>query len=248
VAAAMAAGKLREVRAKRRVRMAALRAHFAGMLAERTRLAREIHDTFLQSITGIALQLRAAAPYVQTAPATAAAMLDDIATLADQTSREARQAVWNIRPSSLKWRDFMASLESAVRQTIGDVPVSLRVRTVGRPRRLGARHQRAVFLVVREAVANAVRHAEPSHVRVTLRFRLRQLRVTVRDDGCGFDVAPDFRSYTGHWGLLGMQERVGEVGGSLVVRSAPQAGTRVVLGVPLAARTSARRRVSHPGE
>jgi signal transduction histidine kinase len=262
VAAAMAGGRLREdearraaaraarreVRARRRARLSAVRARLAGMLEERTRLAREIHDTFLQSITGIALQLRAAAPYVETSPATAAAMLDDIATLAEQASREARQAVWNIRPTSLKWRGFVASLESAARQTIGRTSVSLRVRTVGRPRRLGARLQRAVLVIVREAVANAVRHAEPVHVRITLRFGSRQLRVTVRDDGCGFAVAPDFRCYAGHWGLLGMQERVREVGGSLVVRSAPRYGTRVVVSTPLPARTSDRPLVSHRGE
>jgi signal transduction histidine kinase len=247
VAASMAAGKLYEeearrraargarqlARAKRHAHLHALKARFDGVLEERTRLAREIHDTLLQGITGIALQLRSALPYVQTSPADAARILDGIASLAEQTSREARQAVWNIRPRSVQWQAFVTAVESAARLTIGDVPVSLRVRTLGRARQLGSDVQRIVLLVVREAVANAVRHASANSIRVALAFDSHRLRVRVVDDGRGFMVAPDFHAYTGHWGLLGMRERASEIGGSLAVRSAPGRGTRVTLGLPL---------------
>jgi signal transduction histidine kinase len=230
-AAARAAGRL--VRARRRARMRAIRARFEGILEERTRLAREIHDTLLQGITGIALQLRATLPDVWTAPDVAFDMLERIAGLAEETSREARQAVWNIRPAPLRGRAFVLAAESAARQTIGDAPVSLRVRAAGRARRLGEDAQEAVLRVVREAVANTVRHAGASTIRLTLSYTTRRLRVTVADDGCGFEVAPDVGTYVGHWGLLGMQERAREVGASLRLRSAPGRGTRVTLELPL---------------
>jgi signal transduction histidine kinase len=247
VAAAMAGGRLHEdeerraaarvarrlVRAKRQARIRALKARFDGILEERTRLAREIHDTLLQGITGIALQLRAALPHVQTSPAGALDILDGIAGLAEQTSREARQAVWNIRPAPLKGRAFVTAVETAAGQAIGHAPISLCMRTLGRVRRLSPGVQGVVLRVVREAVANTVRHAGASTIRVTLSYEPRRLLVTVADDGCGFTVEPDFRTYAGHWGLLGMQERAREIGGSLAVRSAPRRGTRVVLRVLL---------------
>jgi signal transduction histidine kinase len=213
--------------------MRALKARYDGILEERTRLAREIHDTLLQGITGIALQLRSALPYVETSPAEAAKTLDAIAGLAEQTSREARQAVWNIRPRALEWRAFVTAVENAVRLTIGEEPISVRVRAIGRARKLGPNFQRIALLVVREAVANAVRHAGAPTIRVTLCFERGQFRVTIVDDGAGFIVASDFREYTGHWGLLGMRERAREIGGTLDVRSAPRRGTRVSLRLPL---------------
>jgi signal transduction histidine kinase len=269
VAAAMAGGRLHEeqarrnaeraarklARAKRRARLRALEARFEGIVEERTRLAREIHDTLLQGITGIALQLRSALPSVHTSPADAARILDGIAGLAEQTSREARQAVWNIRPASLQWHAFVTAVESAAGLTIGEAPIALRVRTLGRSRELGPNMQRIVLAVVREAVANAVRHAGASAIVITLCFEPRRFRVAVADDGRGFVVESDFRAYTGHWGLQGMRERARELGGSLIVRSAPHRGTRVTIGLPIASAkppfaldSEKRRVVTHRGE
>jgi signal transduction histidine kinase len=251
VAAAMAGGRLHEdeerrtaaraaaklARAKRQARLRALRARFAGVLEERTRLAREIHDTLLQGITGIALQLRAALPDVQTSPGAALAALERIAGLAEQTSREARQAVWDIRPAPLSGQAFAEAVESTARRIIGGEPIALRMRTLGRARRLGPNVQATVLRVVREAVANTVRHARASTIHVTLSFAPRSVRVTVADDGCGFTVEPDFRTYAGHWGLLGMHERAREIGASLGVRSAPSQGTQVTLAVSVPSAT-----------
>jgi signal transduction histidine kinase len=248
VAAAIAGGRLHEdeernaaarvaaasAAAKRRARVRAMKERFAGVLEERTRLAREIHDTLLQGVTGISLNLQAVLPQVRTSPAVALETLERITELAVRTSREARLAVWDIRPQALKERELMRAVESAARLALGESSLALRVRTTGRARRLRADVQGVLLRVVQEAVANVARHAAARTVRITLMFRGPRLRVTVADDGRGFVVKRDFRSYTGHWGLVGMQERANQVGGSLAIRSARGRGTVVTLDVPIA--------------
>jgi signal transduction histidine kinase len=217
-------------RAKRRARMRALKARFE----ERTRLAREIHDTLLQGVTGIALQLGVVLPQVRTSPDAAAAALERIVELAVATSREARQAVWDIRPVALDENDFLRAVEAAARQLAEDAAIAVRVSVAGRARALPAKHQAVVLRIVREAVSNVVRHAQARSIRLHLRYGARRLHVAVTDDGRGFVVQTDFHSYEGHWGLLGMQERASDLGGALTVRSAPARGegTTVTLVLP----------------
>ncbi|HJU66721.1 MAG TPA: GAF domain-containing sensor histidine kinase [Gemmatimonadaceae bacterium] len=249
IAAGIAGGQLREdeernaaARAKRRARVRAMKERFAGVLEERTRLAREIHDTLLQGVTGISLNLQAVLPQVRTSPTAALEALERIAELAAQTSREARRAVWDIRPQALKGRELVRAIESVARLALGESTLSLRVTMEGRPRRVRADVQGTVLRIVQEAVANVARHAAARTVRITLRFQKARLRVSVVDDGRGFTVHPDFTSYTGHWGLLGMQERARQFGASLHVRSAPGRGTAVILDAPTSAvRRSSRR-------
>lgn len=249
VVAVMTGGRLREeeerdavtraaaklAHARRRARMRAMKARFTGALEERTRLAREIHDTLLQGVTGIALQLRAALPHLQTSPDEAFATLERIAALAEKTSHEARQVVWDIRPNALDKQAFVRAVESAAHQTIGAAPLKLRVNASGRARRLESDAQGVVLRIVQEAVANAVRHAAASTIRLTSAFGERHLRVAIADDGRGFAVEPDFRSYAGHWGLVGMRERAERLGASLHVQSTPRCGTTVSLVLPLPA-------------
>jgi signal transduction histidine kinase len=213
----------------------ALKARFAGVLEERTRLAREIHDTLLQGVTGIALQLRGVLPHVHRSPDHTADALARIVDLAEKTSREARQAVWDMRPLALGSGDFVRALDVAVQRLAAET-LDARVSATGRAHaaELRSEHEAVVLRVVQEAVANVVRHARARTVRVRLAYRERHVRVVIIDDGCGFPVHSDFRTYTGHWGLLGMQERAESVGGKLSVRSAPNEGTRVTLLVPYA--------------
>jgi signal transduction histidine kinase len=242
VAAAIAGGRVHEdevrhaaaragaqlARAKRRARARALEARFE----ERTRLAREIHDTLLQGVTGIALQLGVVLPQVRTSPDAATAMLERIVDLAVATSREARQAVWDMRPTALDEHDFQQTLEATARRLAADAAVTVDLSVAGHVRRLPLRHQSVVLRVAQEAVANVVRHAEARSIRLRLDYGTHRLRLVVTDDGHGFVVEPDFHSYEGHWGLLGMQERASGLGGALAVRSAPGRGTSVTLVLP----------------
>jgi signal transduction histidine kinase len=225
-----AAAKVAQTESRARTRM--LKAKVAGVLEERTRLAREIHDTLLQDVTGIALQLRAALPHVQTSPDDALTTLARVADLAESTSREARQVVWDMRPSALNEEEFVRAVEITAHRTVAGAPVAFQFSPSGRVRRLDEDTQQVVLRVVREAVANVVRHAAAKSIQVTLSFGARRLRVAVVDDGRGFTVASDFRSYSGHWGLVGMQERADQIGASLRVRSEPHHGTTVTLDLP----------------
>jgi signal transduction histidine kinase len=225
-AAARVAGQL--ARAKRRARMRALKAKYA----ERTRLAREIHDTLLQGVTGIALQLGVVLPQVRTSPDAAAAALQRIIDLAVATSREARQAVWDMRPATLDKNDFLRAVEATALRVAADAPFPVGVSVAGLVRPLRLQHQSVALRVVQEAVANAVQHAHAHYLQLRVTYGARQLQVAVVDDGRGFVVEEDFRSYQGHWGLLGMHERASGLGGALTVESAPGSGTTVTLVLP----------------
>jgi signal transduction histidine kinase len=249
VVAAMTAGLLREDAARDGVNRAAARvarnesrartrvkkARVDGVLEERTRLAREIHDTLLQQVTGIALQLRAALPHVQSSRDDALTTLERVADLAETTSREARQVVWDMRPGALNEHEFVRAVEITAHRTVAAAAVPLHFVASGRARVLGEEAQRVVLRIVQEALANVVRHAAANAIRLTLSFGPRRLRVSVRDDGRGFTVERDFRSYAGHWGLVGMQERAEQIGASLRVESAPNRGTTVTLDLRLSA-------------
>jgi signal transduction histidine kinase len=237
-----AAAKVSRTQSRARTRV--LKARVDGVLEERTRLAREIHDTLLQHVTGIALQLRAALPHVQTSPDNALTTLERVADLAENTSREARQVVWDMRPGALNEEEFVRAVEITAHRSLAGAPVALHFTARGHQRRLREDAQRVVLRIVQEAVANVVRHAAANAIRLTLLFGARRLRVAIVDDGRGFVVESDFLSYTGHWGLLGMQERAEQIGASLRVQSAPHRGTTVRLDLPLPASRAKRQLVT----
>jgi signal transduction histidine kinase len=152
VAAALAGGRLHEdeernaaaraaaaaARAKRRARIRVMKERFAGVLEERTRLAREIHDTLLQGVTGISLNLQAVLPEVRRSPTTALPTLERITELAVRTTREARLAVWDLRPQPLTQRELAKAVESVARLALGESSLTLQVSTTGRARRVRA--------------------------------------------------------------------------------------------------------------
>jgi PAS domain S-box-containing protein len=232
----------RAERAVRRARERALQARFAATLEERTRLAREIHDTLLQGFTGVSLQLVAAVGRL-TGPPAAIEALRDVLSVAQKTLADARRAVWDMRSPALAEGDFPGTLKAAAERAVAGTALALDYAVEGTPRPLSSEAEAVVFRVVQEAIANAVKHAAAHTVRVALAYGLRGVRLAVTDDGCGFTVDPDFRAYAGHWGLLGMRERAIQLNAKLTVESAVGAGTAVVLRVPYSA---ARPRESTP--
>jgi PAS domain S-box-containing protein len=225
----------RAERALRRARERTLEARFAAMLAERTRLAREIHDTLLQGFTGVGLKLVAVVNRMTGQPETAAE-LREVVSLAQKTLEDARRAVWDMRSPSLAAEEFTAALRAAVEEGTRGTGLSPAYEEEGQSRPMDPEVEAVVFRVVQEAIANAVKHAAAQSLRVRCVFGARQLRVTITDDGKGFTVDPDFRAYGGHWGLLGMRERAGQIGAKVGVRSSPGQGARVTLLVPYRAR------------
>ena len=224
--------ELREAeRALRRARERAIRARFTAALDERTRLAREIHDTLLQGFTGIALKLVAATSRLPGPPETVAA-LRDVIDLAQKTLVDARRAVWDLRSPSGAGADFTATLRTAAEDCARGTGLTLEYQVDGEPRPLRPEVEGACVRVVQEAITNVVKHAAASTVRVHAAFGERRLRLSVKDDGRGFDTASHLPTFGGHWGLLGMRERASQIRGKLRVRSTPGEGTEVVLAVP----------------
>ena len=223
----------RAERALRRARERALEARFTAVIEERTRLARDIHDTLLQGFTGIALKLVAAINRI-TGPVESVVALRDLVGLTQQTLIEARRAVWDLRAPRLAAGDFPAAVRTAAEDCVRGTTLELEYDIGGPPRAVDPDIETVVVRVAQEAVTNVVKHAAARTVRVRLSFETRRLRLSVIDDGRGFAVASDFHTYGGHWGLLGMRERASQVHGKLSLRSSPGHGTELVLLVPYA--------------
>jgi PAS domain S-box-containing protein len=223
----------RTERALRRARETALQARFAAVLEERTRLARDIHDTLLQGFTGIALKLVAASSRVTDPPESIAA-LRDLIGLAQHTLTDARRAVWDLRAPARTAGDFPTTLRAAAEDCVRGTKLGLEYDVGGPPLPMDPEVEAVVVRVAQEAITNVVKHAAARTVRVRLSFETRRIRLSVVDDGRGFAVEPDFHAYGGHWGLLGMRERASQVNGKLFLRSTPGHGTELVLLVPYA--------------
>ena len=215
-------------------------ARFDAVRAERTRLACELHDTLLQAFTGVTLQLEALRGRMLTAPHEAEQDLGRVLEVADVALRDARAAVWDLRAPELEGRDVAAALEAAAREAVAShrladgAPIDLEVTVTGERRRLSPAVETAAHRIGREAITNALRHADARYIRVAIAFEHRHLCVEVCDDGVGFDaVQPRSVEGRGHWGLVGMRERARNARGTLGVRSVPGKGTTVVLRLPV---------------
>jgi signal transduction histidine kinase/ligand-binding sensor domain-containing protein len=209
------------------------KARFALLLAERTRLAREMHDTVIQNCVGLSTLLEAAASTVSDSPSTTSALLDRARAHVKLTLDEARQSVWDLRQASLG-SGLVSSLTEYTAQLSREKNVPIQTEISGTPVALEEKVDRNLLLVAREAVRNAVIHARPKQVSIRLTFDPRQVKLEVTDDGRGFlppaELAPD----TGCYGLLGMRERIEQLGGTFFLRSEPGLGTRIVADLPLA--------------
>jgi signal transduction histidine kinase len=181
-------------------------------------------------VTGIALQLGAVLPHVQTAEV--AARLRDVLRLAEQAGRDARLAVHGMREQG-ESADLVLAVHDAARRALAASALTLTVRVSGQPCRVPASVCDAAVAVVQEAVANVVAHAEARTARVALAFAATRFRLTVRDDGRGLLAPVDLETDPGHFGLVGMRERAVAMGAVFAVTSAPGRGTVIRLDVPL---------------
>jgi PAS domain S-box-containing protein len=223
----------RAERALRRARERVLEARFAAALEERTRIAREIHDTLLQGFTGVALRLVAGVNRVGGPPETVAG-LNEVVRLAQQTLVDARRAVWDLRSPPPAGGDLTAAIKAAVEDCVRGTGITVEYDIAGPPQPVDPVIEVTAVRVVQEAITNVIKHAAARTIRLRVSFEGRGVRLSVTDDGRGFVVEQDIRSYGGHWGLVGMRERAICVRGKVSVRSTPGHGTQVVLLVPYA--------------
>jgi signal transduction histidine kinase len=195
---------------------------------ERNRLAREIHDTLAQSLTGMVLQIEAVEDLLDKEPAQARAELQSLQQLARAALEEARRSVWGLRPPILEEATLAEALERRLQEESRLGRFSGRFAAAGRPRPLTPSIEAGVYRIAQEALTNVSRHAEATVVVVQLRFEPGDLVLVVQDDGRGIESgvasSPD-----GGFGLTSMQERAERIGASLTIVTAPRAGTEVVL-------------------
>lgn len=212
---------------------AAIRARFDVTLAERTRIAQELHDTLLQSLTGVALQVHAALRILGTRPQEAAEILKGVEDTANVSAREARHMVWEMRAPELDMSDLPDALASVARDAIAAKPIAFHLAVRGERRRLPHPVEVTALRIGREAILNVVRHASARMVEVTLDFDTRALNMRVRDDGRGMSHTDrEAARSDGHWGIVGMRERATRVGGTIDLTSAPGGGTVISVVLP----------------
>jgi signal transduction histidine kinase/ligand-binding sensor domain-containing protein len=211
-----------------------LRAQYEATLAERTRIAQDLHDTLLQGFAGVTLQLKTAELALPEQPDVAAETIMRVQQLARTSLREARERVWDMRETGLGSNDLPNALEAVARERTAGTGIEVSVDCMGRRRRVAHPVEDAAFRIGREAVANAIRHAEARRVEIHVDFRPTRLCLEVRDDGRGFtsDEAEAARQ-RGHFGLTGAIERASRMGGTCDVFARPGGGTVVAVELPL---------------
>jgi signal transduction histidine kinase/ligand-binding sensor domain-containing protein len=209
---------------------------FEERLAERSRIARELHDTLLQSFQGAVLRFRAVTYMLPERPDEARATLENAIDQARQAIVEGRDAVQGLRSPATETNDIavaIATLAGTLSVDDGDErPPVFHVNVEGTPRELPPIVQDEVYRIAGEALRNAFRHARASRVEVEVRYDQRHFRLRVRDDGKGIDARATGRTYEGHYGMAGMQERAKLVGGTLSIWSEVDSGTEAELTIP----------------
>jgi signal transduction histidine kinase len=208
---------------------------------ERTRIARDLHDTLLQSFHGLMLRFQAVQNMLPEEPVKARESLQTAIDRAAQAITEGRDAVQELRGAGLYGDDVVESLTSegqelALEQAAakdGRPPVAFRVLVEGEPRALQMALRADLHRIGKEVLANAFRHARASHIELDISYGHRILRLRIRDDGIGMD--PDLLEQggrRGHWGLPGIRERARAIGGRLELWSELSRGTEVELTIP----------------
>lgn len=211
---------------------------FKGVLAERTRLARELHDTLEQTLTGIALQLDTSFRLAPRDPAAAREHLQRARSWLQQSQIELRSSIWDLRSRELEQFDLAGALRHSAEQVVEDRAMQLAFHATGPTRSLPEVVEENVLRIGQEALTNIAKHAQATEVAVTLDVADGTLRLQVEDNGRGFqsDDVPD--TTTGHYGLTSMTERAKRMGGRLQVASTPGHGTIITVIIPLGAAES----------
>jgi signal transduction histidine kinase len=202
-------------------------AEFTAILTERNRMAREIHDTLSQNLGAIAVQLELARVHADGLSAPVRQHLGAAHKLARAALAEARDSIWNMRSQVLERCDLGEALEGILRQMTEGTGVTPRMRIDGERRRLPPVVENNLLRIGQEAITNASRHAKPTRIDVVLEFARRTVRLTVRDDGIGFDPAAPPAGERRSFGLVGIRERAELLGGTVEIQSARGQGASV---------------------
>lgn len=209
-----------------RQRVKELAHQFEARLAERTRIARELHDTLLQNLAGVSLQLDGIAKQVTSTPQCAASMIRHVREQVDDCFREARMKVWDLRSPSVEGQGLSAALAQFMDRIRPATTARCELNIVGRPRPLSLEIEEELLRIAEEATNNAIRHAQPTEIHVVVDYGVRSLRLQIKDDGRGFDLKEGIGK-SGHFGLKSMRERCVQIRAKYSIKSAAGCGTQI---------------------
>jgi signal transduction histidine kinase len=209
---------------------AAMHLRFEERLAERTRIARALHDTLLQSFQGLMLRLQVVDEMLPVGKAKE--QLEQSLERGDQAIAEGRNAVHNLRSSTETVNDLAQAVSSIADELAGEDKPTFRLVVEGPARDLHPILRDEVYRIAREGLRNAFHHARANHVETEITYGERSLRLRIRDDGNGIpaDILAGGRS--GHYGLSGMRERARQIGARLEIWSGVGKGTEIELRIP----------------
>jgi signal transduction histidine kinase/ligand-binding sensor domain-containing protein len=208
-----------------------LTVRFDERLAERTRIARELHDTLLQGFVSASMQMHVAVDRLpEDSPARPA--FTRVLDLMSRVIEEGRHAVRGLRSSGGEAHDLEHAFSSIQSELATGQTTAYRVIVEGRPRQLNPAARDDVYRIGREALVNAFRHSGATAIEIEIEYAPSELRLFVRDDGRGIDPQIARTGTAGHWGIAGMNERAARIGASLTIRSRAAAGTEIELRVP----------------
>ena len=206
---------------------------------ERTRIARELHDTLLQSFNGLLLRFQTVSNLLPARPDEAKSRIDDVIEQASNAITEGRDAVHELRSAGLGAIELAQSIGNLAKEILGNpsagVLPEFQIQVEGTPRNLNPMVRDEAYRIAAEALRNAIRHSEARRIEVEIRYDAERLRLRVRDNGKGIDLGVlDKEHLPGHWGLRGMRERANLIGGTFEVWSQVDSGTEVELSIPAA--------------
>jgi signal transduction histidine kinase/ligand-binding sensor domain-containing protein len=216
--------------AAHRLRLGRMRARYGAIIGERTRIARELHDTLSQGLAGVGIQIDTALTTIEEGPEAAREHMGLARLMVKTTLAEVRRSIWVLRAQTSKGNEGLgATLEGSLRQLTVDTGLEASIAITGHPRPLPGELERNLLRIAHEAVTNAVRHAQAQRIVIGLDFDQDAVCLHVRDDGRGFDPgAVDGE----HFGITGMSERASGMGGEFELTSRPGQGTALRCRLP----------------
>ncbi len=217
-----------------RFRVQQLREQFVLVLAERSRIARELHDTLIQGFSGITMQMHAFTNRLTAREDQQA--LGEIIRDAGICLQETRRSVAGLRGGTGSSSGLAAAISDAARQLTQERDIRLKLNLDERQQELPAEVKYNLLCIVQEAITNSIKHSGARTIEVNLACSANDLRLSVRDDGRGMDPRRGAMGEAGHYGMVGMKERASQIGAELDLSSAPGQGTKVSVRMPLTPR------------
>jgi signal transduction histidine kinase len=215
-----------------RLRIRHVRREFALLLGERARLGREIHDTLLQSLVGVALQIDEIEHDGSASREATTGQLTRLRKQVENYIREARQSIFNLRSPAVGDAELVALLQNTAAAAVPAGAMHVQFTHSGTPLTCAPRISQELLRIGREAITNAVRHSGASDLLVHLEYTRHGVELRVADNGRGFEW-DGYGGGANHYGLTGMSERAREIGGTFEVVSERDVGTLVQVSVPI---------------